>query len=418
MLRILYSILITVLLPVIFLRLLLKSRKDVRYRKNWSQRLGLYTLKKEKKIIWVQALSFGETVAISPLIERLLVELPDYQVLITNMTITGVTKTHQHFGDRVLSQFIPYDVPFIMNSFIKRLNPDLVIISETELWPNMLRQCKKMEVPVLVANARLNINSARRYLRAGRMTRDMISAVSIFAVQNTLDYDNFRFLGVPGEKLSLAGNLKFDQPIPENLRDQGLEWKKEFNRPTWIAASTHEIEEKVVLAAHKLLLATYPDLLLILVPRHPERFKVVAKNLSSSFSFARHSKEQFPGVKDQVWLGDTMGNLFAYYAAANLAFVGGSISSTGGHSPLEPAAIGVPVMMGPHVFNCQQIHDQLLELDGLISVTENSLTEVASELLSNKKRRQNMSEAALDWVAVNQGATNKQTELVKKLLKV
>jgi len=417
MLKLLYSVLFSLLLPIIFLRLLIRSRNSSEHRKGWLQRLGLNTLDIHKPVIWVHAVSLGETVAVGPLVKEILRRYPEFQILVTNMTATGAEKTKQLFGGDVVSQYIPYDVPFLIKPFIKRLSPRLVIISETELWPNMLQQCASQQVPVLLANARMNARSARRYLKAGKIAIDMLERVSAYAVQTQIDYEQFLALGIAEHRLTLTGNLKFEQRVPGVQVDQGKTWHQEFARPVWVAASTHDGEEGMVLEAHRQLLKTVPNALLILVPRHPERFESVAQTITSmDFSVCRHSLSQMPTDKDQVWLGDTMGNLFAYYSAADIAFVGGSLVNIGGHSPVEPAAIGLPILMGPYVHKCLQVHDELVQKGSLISIDESGFSEVLLRLFASHDVREEMSQSALTWVSVNQGATAKHIGLVEQLL--
>jgi len=417
MLKFLYSLLFSLLLPVIFLRLWLRSHKNPAHRKGWMQRIGLNALDIQKPVIWVHAVSLGETVAVGPLVKNILQQYPDYQILITNMTATGAEKTQQLFGDRVINQYIPYDVPWLIKPFIKRLAPKLVVISETELWPNMLQQCFSQQIPVLLANARMNPGSAARYLKIGKMAKDMLNIIAAYAVQTESDLEQFRSLGIPETRLMLTGNLKFEQRVPQDQVNQGRSWQHQMNRPVWIAASTHDGEEELILAAHRQLLTVIPDALLILVPRHPERFESVAQKISAlGFTFSRHSLSQLPLEKDQVWLGDTMGNLFAYYSTADIAFVGGSLANVGGHSPVEPAAVGLPILMGPHVYKCQQVHDELERNGSLIPIDGTNFSESLKRLFANRDVRQKMSKSALDWVAANQGATEKHMEIIDILL--
>lgn len=415
----LYSILITLALPLILLRLVVRSRHNRAYRQHWGQRLGWQTPQATRPVIWVHAVSLGETVATTPLIESLLTAYPDHQVLLTCMTITGAERAEAQFGDRVLRQYLPYDAPFIIKPFVKRLSPVLVILAETELWPNFLTACRTQGIPVLMANGRMNASSAKRYQRSGSLGRGMLKALHHIAAQTADDRQQFDNLGVPRANMTVTGNLKFDQSVPQEQVDQGQAWKQRIARPTWIAASTQPTEEAVILETHTALLKQFPDLLLIIVPRHPERFEWVSHYLTQQkLHYVRQSDGQLPTAEHSVWLGDTMGQLFAYYAAADIAFVGASLAAIGGHSPVEPAALGLPIVMGPHVFKCQHSHDALQAAGALLPIDKDSLLPTMTRLLSDPGQRQTMGKAAKMWVAENQGATARHMTIIARLLAV
>jgi len=418
MLKWLYSLLITLALPLMLLRLLVRSRHNPAYRQNWPQRLGWSIPKTDKPVIWVHAVSLGETVAMTPLIESLLTQFPAYQIMVTHMTITGAARAEAQFGHRVIRQYLPYDLPFIIKPFVRKLQPKLVILAETELWPNFLAVCKSQHIPVLLANGRMNATSARNYQKAGRMAQAMLSALSHVAAQTQSDLSQFNALGIPVDRLSITGNLKFDQTVSEQQVAAGRAWRHEFARPTWIAASTQPSEEPIILAVHRQLLQQIPNLLLIIVPRHPERFEWVAQYLAKQqVGYAQHSTGALPDAEQSVWLGDTMGQLFAYYAASDIAFVGASLAAIGGHSPVEPASLGIPVVMGPHVFKCQDSHDALAAAGALLPITQDSLFETMQGVLANPEQLSEMGAAGKQWVAENQGATERHLAIIGALLK-
>ncbi len=413
----LYSLLITLALPLILLRLLVRSRHNPAYRQQWGQRLGWRKPTPTRPLIWVHAVSLGETVAITPLVESLLDQYPDHQVMFTCMTITGAERAKAQFGDRVLRQYLPYDAPFIINPFVRKLKPVLVILTETELWPNFLATCRAQAIPVMMANGRMNAASAKRYKMSGSLGRDMLKALHHIAAQTPEDVQQFEKLGVPLANMTVTGNLKFDQAVPQQQLDQGQVWKQQIARPTWIAASTQPTEEAVILETHTALLAQLPNLLLVLVPRHPERFDWVANYLQQQkFAFTRQSEGNLPNAEQSVWLGDTMGQLFAYYAAADVAFVGASLADIGGHSPVEPAALGLPIVMGPHVHKCQSSHDALQAAGALLPINVDTLLPTMSRLLSDPERRAAMGQAAKAWVSENQGATERHMAVIATLL--
>ncbi|MCB1768614.1 MAG: 3-deoxy-D-manno-octulosonic acid transferase, partial [Candidatus Competibacteraceae bacterium] len=266
-------------------------------------------------------------------------------------------------GERVQHVYAPYDLPSVVRRFLHRTQPRLAIIMETELWPNLLRQCATAGIPTLIANARLSERSARGYARIPGLTASMLQDITLIAAQGESDARRFRALGAP--RVEVTGNLKYDLKIPDDLREQGRQFRRKWlgeNQPVWIAASTHSGEDEQILRAFIRVRSSWPNLLLVLTPRHPERFdNVAALCREQGFNLIRRS-EQRPCTPDTaVFLGDSMGELLLFYAAADLAFVGGSLVPTGGHNVLEPALLGLPVLFGPHMFNFAEASQQLLE---------------------------------------------------------
>lgn len=416
----LYSVLFYLLTPVLLLRLWWRGRKAPGYRRNWRQRLGLGP-EIRQPVIWVHAVSVGETVAIAPLVHWLLVRYPRHRILMTNMTPTGAEQVRTLFGDRVEQRFCPWDLPLALQAFLRRTKPELCIIVETELWPNMVAQCARARVPVLLANARLSARSARGYRKFSALTRPMLQRLSLIAAQNPAAAERFVALGMPAERVTVTGSIKFDlQPDVDKVQ-AGQELRRQLGaeRPVLIAASTHQGEDEILLQAWQQLKVTYPDLVLMLVPRHPERFDQVAElcRRYSDHLVCRSSGKQ-PDAQTELYLGDTMGELMLFYAAADIAFVGGSFSGTGGHNPLEPAALGLPVVMGPDCFNFQIITDALSEAGGLVRVEDaDGFQAQLSAWLGEVDQCRAAGEQGADFVAANRGALERLQQAVERLLR-
>ena len=417
--RYLYTLLFYLLLPILLLRLWWRGRRAPGYRQNWRQRLGLGPVI-GKPVIWVHAVSVGETVAIAPLVNRLLVRYPKHRLLITNMTPTGAEQVRSLFGDRVEQRFCPWDLPLALRAFLRRTHPELCIIVETELWPNLVDQCARAGVPVLLANARLSARSARGYQRFSSLTGPMLQQLSLIAAQAPADAERFEALGMPSERVEVTGSIKFDlQPDSAQIvAGQALREQLGTDRPVMIAASTHQGEDEILLQTWRQLRAVHPELVLILVPRHPERFEAVAE-LCRGYSdrLVRRSAGIRPDAQTELYLGDSMGELMLFYAAADIAFVGGSFSGTGGHNPLEPAALGLPVIMGPDCFNFQSITDALIQVGGLVRVQAAAgLHAELSALLDDTDRRRSAGQEAAAGVAGNRGALDRLEQSLERLL--
>jgi 3-deoxy-D-manno-octulosonic-acid transferase len=362
----------------------------------------------------------GETVAIAPLVHRLLLRYPQHRVLITNMTPTGAAHVRKLFGDRVEQRFCPWDIPLALRAFLRRTRPELCIIVETELWPNLVDQCACAGVPVLLANARLSARSARGYQRFSALTKPMLQQLSLIAAQGQADAERFVALGMPLERVDVTGSIKFDlQPDATQVAaGQALREQLGSDRPVLIAASTHQGEDEILLQTWQQLREVHPQLVLILVPRHPERFDAVAE-LCRGYSdrLVRRSRGEQPDEHTELYLGDSMGELMLFYAAADIAFVGGSFSGTGGHNPLEPAALGLPVVMGPDCFNFQSITDALTEAGGLVRVSDTAgLRSQLSIWFEDADQRREAGQQAAAFVAANRGALDRLEQAVSRLL--
>ena len=419
--RLLYTLLLHLALPLIALRLGLRARKAPAYARRIDERFsfGLPAMKADG--IWVHAVSVGESIAAAPMIRALQARYPELPITVTCMTPTGSERIQALFGENVQHCYLPYDLPWAAARFLDRARPRLAVVMETELWPNHIHQCAKRGIPVALANARLSERSARGYARFGKLTAPMLAELSLIAVQTQAEAQRFLELGARPGCVQVTGSIKFDLKIDAELLQRAVELRRQWQaeqRPVWIAASTHAGEDEIVLAAHRQLLETRPDALLILVPRHPERFNAVHELcISEGLTTRRRSMGEpvLPG--DQVLLGDTMGELLFLYALADIAFVGGSLVANGGHNLLEPAALGKPVLSGPHLFNFLEIAAQLRDA-GALSEVENAvqLADRVATLLNQPSEIQRMSEAGLSVLKANQGALERLLEGLQRLL--
>lgn len=421
--RTLYTLLFHLGLPLVAIRLWLRARKAPAYAKRMSERFALNLPLMQPGGIWVHAVSVGESIAAAPMIRALLKQYPQLPITVTCMTPTGSERIQALFANepRVQHCYLPYDLPWAAARFLNRVQPTLAVIMETELWPNHIHQCAKRGIPVALANARLSARSAKGYARFAQLTRPMLEEMSLIAVQTESEAQRFRELGARPECVEVTGSIKFDLSIDPQLlvkaRAVREEWQA-LDRPVWIAASTHEGEDSIVLAAHRQLLASYPNALLILVPRHPERFNAVFELCQrEGFESVRRSRGEVVAPLTQVMVGDTMGELLFLYALADSAFVGGSLVPNGGHNLLEPAALGKPVLSGPHLFNFYDIAALLREAGALLEVEDaQSLALAVQRLFELPQDAQRMAEAGLQVMQANQGALQRLLDGLGRLL--
>lgn len=421
--RWLYIVLLYLLLPLILLRLYWRGRKAPAYRLRWRERFGVSSPLSAlvQRPIWLHAVSVGETLAAQPLVAAIRKQWPDHPLLITTMTPTGSERVQALWGDSVHHVYAPYDFPHAISRFLDAWNPAALIIMETELWPNTLAAAKSRAIPVLLANARLSEKSAQGYAKAGGLTRSLMQSLSMVAAQDQATADRFLSLGLSPEKVSVTGSVKFDLSLPDDLPQQAkklLDQWRLHEREVWVAASTHDGEDEPVLAAHKQLLQTTPDALLILVPRHPERFQQVADLITQQgFSMARRSAQQNVSPQTQVLLADSMGELLLWLAMADVAFVGGSLVPVGGHNTLEPLALLVPTLTGPYFMNFQVINDALINA-GALAVVENSadLADAILRLLNEPKLVAQQRDSAEQVMSANRGAVQRQLNLLQQLI--
>ncbi|WP_229680743.1 lipid IV(A) 3-deoxy-D-manno-octulosonic acid transferase [Marinobacterium zhoushanense] len=421
--RLLYTLVFTLALPLVLARLWWRGRKAPAYRQRVAERLGFTPAPGfSARPVWIHAVSVGETLAIAPLVQRLLETYPQRPILITTMTPTGAERVEALFGERVIHRYCPWDLPWFWSRFLQRTNPLLCVIVETELWPNMLHVCARRHIPVLLANARMSARSARGYSRFAALTRPMLEQLTLVAAQSHADAERLHQLGLPSDRLNITGSIKFDiEPDPADISaGAALRVQLGQTRPVLIAASTHEGEDELLLRVWKTLCLDWPSLALILVPRHPERFASVAA-LARRYSKAVccRSAADMPSSDTEIYIGDTLGELMQFYATADIAFVGGSFSGTGGHNPLEPAALGKPVLMGPDTFNFAQITQALSDAGGLIQVADEAgLQRALRELIGNAERCGAMAQAARHFVADNRGALDRLQQLIEDQLSV
>ncbi len=421
--RTLYSCLFYLALPLVALRLWLRARKAPAYAKRVGERFSYGLPAMQPGGIWVHAVSVGESIAAAPMIRGLLQRYPQLPITVTCMTPTGSERIQALFANepRIQHCYLPYDLPCAAARFLDKVQPKLAVIMETELWPNHIHQCAKRGIPVALANARLSARSAKGYGRFAKLTAPMLAEMSLFAVQTETEAERFRSLGARPETVEVTGSIKFDLTIDPQLLVRAAALREQWQageRPVWIAASTHEGEDEVVLAAHRQLLASHPDALLILVPRHPERFNAVFELCQQQgFATVRRSSGEPVMADTSVLLGDTMGELLFLYALADSAFVGGSLVPTGGHNLLEPAALAKPVIAGPHVFNFLEIAAMMREVGALQEVDDaEGLAVAVQRLFELPQDAQKMAEAGLKVMRANQGALQRLLDGLGKLL--
>lgn len=421
MLRRLYTLLFYVALPVIFIRLWFKAyKKNPAYFERWQERLGLVNSSTAVDGIWLHAVSVGESIAAVSLIKQLKQHYPELSITVTNETPTGATRIKAALGDEVTQCYVPYDVPFAIKRFLQRLKPRLLILMETELWPNMLHICRQKNIPILLANARLSERSAKRYQRIKTISQTMLNNVTMITAQTEADAQRFVQLGYPAERITVTGSIKFDLTIPSNLAESVCKLRQQLgeNRLIWIAASTHEGEEEQILSAFAKVQQHLPEILLLLVPRHPERFNAVAEICKrKGYDIIRRSENKSCDKNTSVFIGDSMGELLLFYAVSHLAFIGGSLVEKGGQNPLEAAALAVPLLTGPHTFNFALISEELQKRGAEIQIVNSAeLADKVIELLPNKNLLKSMGQQGREFVEQNRGAVDKQVEMIKKIL--
>ncbi|WP_394561447.1 lipid IV(A) 3-deoxy-D-manno-octulosonic acid transferase [Aquipseudomonas alcaligenes] len=418
--RTLYTLILHLALPFIFLRLWLRARSAPAYGKRIGERFAFGLPAFRQGGIWIHAVSLGESIAAAPLIRELLARHPELPITVTCMTPTGSERIQALFGERIQHCYLPYDLPWACSRFIERLQPRLAVIMETELWPNHIAACHRRGIPVALANARLSERSARGYARFSRLTAPMLVQLSLIAVQTEAEAERFRQLGARSDCVQVTGSIKFDLSVDAELPQRAAALRQSWGaaRPVWIAASTHAGEDEVVLAAHRQLLGEHADALLILVPRHPERFEQAYEmSRREGFSVVRRSSSEPVAADVQVLVGDTLGELLFLYALADLAFVGGSLIPNGGHNLLEPAALGKPLLSGPHLFNFLEIAAQLRAAGDLLEVQDAAQLHAALRaLFADSSESARMAEAGLGVLRANQGALARLLAGLERLL--
>ncbi len=410
-----YSFILYLLLPLVFARLLWRSVRAPAYRRRWGERMGWFRAPEQWGGLWVHAVSVGEVQAVLPLIRQLLTAYPGLPITVTTTTPTGSARVVEQLGDAVFHVYFPYDLPLALRAFLRRVRPRVLLMVETEIWPNLLHACRRNGVFTLLANARLSERSARGYARLGVFTRRTFAGIDQVAAQAEPDAARFLALGVPKERISVTGSIKFDQKIAASLAEQAEVLRREWGgRPVWVAGSTHEGEDEQVLFAHRKVLSRFPNALLILVPRHPERFeRVVGLCKREQLKMVRRTRGNSYSPDAQVYLGDTMGELTALIGSADVAFIGGSLVKTGGHNMLEAAAQGVPVCFGPHVFNFATISQMLLTQGAAKQVASDAeLGACVADWFADASQRAVVGERGRRVVEDNNGALAKLSALI------
>ena len=424
MARFLYSLLISLLSPLFVLRLLVKSVNEPGYRRQWWRRFALGMPSRVRSgdgLIWVHAVSVGELLAVAPLVERMLQEWPDKAVLITNTTPTGSEQTQKLFGGRVEHTWFPFDTPLVTGAFLRHWSPQLVVMVETEIWPNVMASAREQGIPVALVNARLSARSARGYARLGEFTRQTLKGFSLIAAQSKSDDRRFRRIGADPDAMQVVGSIKFDIDLAAR-RGQLEVIKSELgsdikSRPLWAAASTHPGEEQLVIDAYQALRQRGIATRLLLAPRHPNRTGDIIKLLEKAgLSYQRRSERVAINVDTDVLIIDTLGELSAFLGLADAAFIGGSLVPRGGHNPIEAAAWGCAVITGPHVINFATIVRDM-ERGGAIRVVVDQ-EELADRLASvwEGDKQDSGAKRAQTFIETRRGATRRQLDLLKALL--
>jgi len=418
--RFFYTLLFYLLVPFVLLRLYWRGFKAPEYRKRWQQRLAIYNKKYPTQVIWIHAVSVGEAEAVFPLIKQLQKQYPADTILVTTTTPTGSARVQAVLADTVIHVYLPYDLPCVISRFENTFKPKIAIIMEKEIWPNLYAHCAKKKIPLLIINARLSANSAKGYKKIPSLVKPALASVNWIATQTEEDKQRFIEIGAKEMQTSAVGNLKFDLELDENIIQQAQKIKNTTfsGRFVWIIASTHEGEEVLFYEVYSSLKQQIPELLLMVVPRHPERFGQVnelAENMQLK-SCMRSTGSECTEDTD-VYIADTMGELKLLYGTADICFVGGSMVPVGGHNVLEPAAMNIPIMFGPHMINFKEIAKNVLDLDAAIQCFDKqSIIDNVMHLYNDASYRGELAIRAKQFVNSNQGATDSIAKLISNQL--
>lgn len=418
--RFLYILLAYLLAPVLVGVMLWRGIRDRSYWRDFGQRFGFGDAPFAGESLWVHAVSVGEVQAAAALIRALRERYPGLPIVLTTVTPTGAERARAEFGDRVHVRYVPYDLPGSVRRFFDRVRPRAAIILETELWPNLYHECGRRGVPLVLASARISPRSVGRYRRLAGLFRETLSHGIVIAAQSEGDAERFRSIGANPQRTHVTGNIKFDFSLPADLIAKGAALRRQHagGRAVWVAGSTHAGEEEIVLSVQGAFTVS-PRPLLVLVPRHPARFDDVATLLERRrVPYVRRSSGAACAASTEVMLVDSLGELMQFYAAADLAFVGGSLVPVGGHNLLEPAALGIATLTGPHNFNAQEIADMLIESGAVEVVTDERALRAAVEALladpAERARRGTTGRAAFER---NRGALARLLALIDPVLK-
>jgi len=406
----LYQLVLFLAWPLVRVRLWWRGRREAGYRERVAERFGHVPAEVRQGVLWVHAVSAGETIAAVPMIERLVQSNPDVPLLVTTMTPTGSGEVVRRLGHTVNHCYAPYDFPWAVDAFLDTVQPRALILIETELWPNLVLRSRNRGIPVVLVNGRLSERSARGYARIGALVEKMLKAFDLIACQSEAHRSRFLALGARADSVRVLGSVKFDLRLNEEQRAEAARLRLVWGlakRPVLIAASTHPGEEDQVLEAYDMIRRTVPSACLLLVPRHPVRAtEVVELVVRRGFKVTRQSEPERRA--EDVVVGDVMGSLLTLYGVADVAFVGGSLVAHGGHNPIEAAVWGKPVLVGPHVFNFQAVVDGFREAGALTQVTDAAmLAAAASRLMSDGDACAVQGAAGAKVVAASAGALDR-----------
>jgi 3-deoxy-D-manno-octulosonic-acid transferase len=420
LIRLLYAVVTYLLAPAYALYWFARGIVNRAYWERFGQRFGFGYPEIAGGSIWIHAVSVGEVQAAVPLVRALARRYPELTLLVTTVTPTGAARVASVFGESVRHSYIPFETPNAVRSFFKATNPRIALIMETEIWPNLYHACGVRGIPLVLVSARISPRSVHNYRKLLPLFRETLSYGIVIAAQSEADAERFRSLGARPERTRVTGNIKFDIELDPALEERGRALRTEVlgARPVWVAASTHNREEELVLAAHRRIRERFEDALLVLVPRHPERFDTVRQLLGrEGFSWVARTAARAAEPGTAVFLGDTMGEVPLFYSAADVAFVGGTLVPVGGHNLLEPAALGRPVVTGPHLFNTQEIADMFAGLGALELVQDEiQLADAVTGLFEDRERARRMGEAARRIVLDNRGALQRLLDLIAPLV--
>lgn len=414
--RYLYSALLYLISPLFIVYLLWRSRRAPAYRERWAERFGFYELKPTNPPIWIHAVSVGEAQAALPLIDKLRERYPEHPVLVTTTTPTGSARVREALGDDVMHVYAPYDLPCAVGRFLEQMQPVMAIIMETEIWPNIFHHCARRKIPTILANARMSARSAAGYRKLGKFMQGVMGSIDVVAAQSQDDAARLIGLGVKHDHVHIIGSVKFDVHVPASLREQAEVLRRDWgvDRSIWIAASTRHGEEEAILDAYAQVKHAQPNSLLVLVPRHPERFDSVASLCEKrGFTLLRRSEHKACDSEIDIYLGDSMGELSLFYAASDIAFIGGSLVDAGGQNPIEAAALGLPIIIGPSFYNFTDIGRMLRESDAVCEVKDSEqLAATVLDYFRNPNLRHECGENAKAMVERNRGALEKLLKLI------
>ena len=416
----LYSLATAVLTPVVLIRLLMRGIKTTAHLQRWHERFGWFKNPKLKTTIWVHAVSVGEVNAAIPLIKALMEQYVDHDFVLTTITPTGSDRVQQIFGDQVFHVYLPYDLPGAVKRFLRKTKPDLAVIMETEIWPNLFRFCKKRNIPIVVANARLSEVSMKGYHWVESLAAKAFNNTRYVAAQTMTDAKRMIQLGCEPERIFVIGSLKFDIIIEEDILQKGRDIRKHYpeNRLIWIAASTHLEDEIEILDAYAVLKQRHPDLMLVIVPRHPERFQSTTQACrSKGFQTQLRSEDGLSNIDTDVFVVDTMGELLEFYASSDIAFVGGSLADIGGHNVLEAAVFSLPVLVGPNTHNFEEITLLLNDCGGSFLVHDaNDIIRSMDSLIADEVVRLRMGQSAYNLVKEHKGTVQMTMMMIDTIM--